>query len=414
MIIYALFFGQPHMKIFKDSFIYLFGELFAKALPFLLLPYLTRKLGVVGFGEMSYYQTILSLLTLFLGLSQDGALTRYFYFYGKRNLHNLMRTGYGYIFILTCFGLIFSWWQQSLLLAAVVCAAASQTVLSTQLAWRQCQKRALAYTAIQTANGILCSALTIVILEITAMQPVAMRFLAVFLGNAIVAIIAYCLVQKEKKTRITWRRMWLSGCYLVSFGAPLLFHHASNFAKGQLDRIIIYQHFSAEKLGIYAAALQIASILSVLLMAINKATVPYYYQSLKNNRLNAKQIRRYALIATFISPIFALIAYALPETTFTWFLGAKYAGVHNYIYLFLLGYGLTIPYFLLVNYLFYHGKNQLISLISLTSTAVYLVALLALTSLGLHWIAWAMVVGNASILPILYYFVREPQTQPEK
>ncbi len=53
------------MKILKDSFIYLFGELFAKALPFLLLPYLTRKLGVAGFGELSFYQTVFSLLVIF-------------------------------------------------------------------------------------------------------------------------------------------------------------------------------------------------------------------------------------------------------------------------------------------------------------------------------------------------------------
>lgn len=396
------------MKILKDSFIYLFGELFAKALPFLLLPYLTRKLGVAGFGEMSYYQTILSLLALFFGFSQDGALTRYFYFYGKRNLRNLMYTGYGYVFLLTCFGFIFSWWQQSLILAAVIGAAASQSILNTQLAWRQCQKRALAYTAIQTASGILTSILTVAILETTTSQPVAMRFVALILGNVMVATIAYYFVKKEKKSHITWRRIWLSGCYIVSFGAPLLLHHASNFAKGQLDRVMIYQHYSVEELGIYAAALQVSAILSVLLMAVNKAVVPHYYQALKQGSLNAHRVRQYAIITTLVSPIFALVAYCLPESLFTWFLGANYVGTHDYICLFLIGYGLTLPYFLLVNYLFYHGKNKLISLISLASTAAYLIALFGFTPLGLRWIPWAMIVGNASILPILYYFVREP------
>nr|WP_244773651.1 oligosaccharide flippase family protein [Alysiella crassa]UOP08014.1 oligosaccharide flippase family protein [Alysiella crassa] len=187
------------MKLLKDSAIYLFGELFAKALPFLLLPYLTRKLGVAGFGELSYYQTILSLLALFFGFSQDGALTRYYYFYGKRNLANLMLTGYSYIALLACFGLIFAWAQNSLVLAAVVCAAATQSILATQLAWRQCQKRALAYTAIQTASGVFGSLLTILLLETTTNQPIAMRFAALVLANALVSMIAYRLVQKEKK-----------------------------------------------------------------------------------------------------------------------------------------------------------------------------------------------------------------------
>ena len=50
--------------ILKDSVIYLIGEIVAKIFPFLLLPYLSRKLGVNGFGELSYYQTILSLLII--------------------------------------------------------------------------------------------------------------------------------------------------------------------------------------------------------------------------------------------------------------------------------------------------------------------------------------------------------------
>lgn len=142
-------------------------------------------------------------------------------------------------------------------------------------------------------------------------------------------------------------------------------------------------------------------------MAVNKAIVPHYYQALKQGSLNAHHVRQYAIIATIVSPIFALVAYCLPESLFTWFLGANYVGTHGYICLFLIGYGLTLPYFLLVNYLFYHGKNKLISLISLASTAAYLIALFGLTPLGLRWIPWAMIVGNASILPILYYFVRE-------
>ena len=84
------------MKLLKDSLIYLLGELAAKALPFLLLPYLTRKFGAAGYGDLSYWQTLLSLLVIVFSLSQDGALTRYFYVYGKRNLPGVMLAGYGY------------------------------------------------------------------------------------------------------------------------------------------------------------------------------------------------------------------------------------------------------------------------------------------------------------------------------
>ena len=62
------------MRVIKDSVIYLIGELSAKSIPFLMLPYLTRKLGPDGFGELSYYLTWLALFAIFIGLSQELSL----------------------------------------------------------------------------------------------------------------------------------------------------------------------------------------------------------------------------------------------------------------------------------------------------------------------------------------------------
>ena len=401
-----IFQSSLHMKILKDSAVYLLGELFAKALPFLLLPYLTRKLGAAGFGELSYYQTVLSLLALAFGLSQDGAITRYFYFYGKRNLPNVLRTGGLYTLALTLFGLLFAWWRQSWILGFVVLTAGSQTLLGTQLAWRQCQKRALSYVAIQISSSALSAVLTVLLLECTAYQPVAMRFAALCSVNFAVAAAAYCWANQKQPAHFTRRRALHSLRYILAFGLPLLLHHASGFVKGQLDRIIIYRMYSAAELGVYAAALQLAGILSIILMAVNKATVPYYYHAIEQKKITARRVRRWAWLGLCAAPLFAAAVWCMPESWFVWFLGPQYIGAHHYIVLFTLGYALTIPYYLLVNYLFYFGKNSLISSISLLSAAIYLLILFAVAQLGMAWLPWAMVAGNLAILPILYYFVR--------
>lgn len=400
------------MKILKDSLIYLIGELIAKALPFLLLPYLTRKLGTAGFGELSYFQTVCALLIIVFGLSQDGAVTRYFYVYGKRFLPRIILAGYVYTALGTALALLFALWQQSWVIAAVALAAAAQTILGVQLAYRQCQKRALSYTAIQIASGVGTSLLTVVLLELTESAPVTMRFFALFLGNVLVSLCAFYSVKQELKqanwfsgSLKTWR---LSGSYVLAFGAPLLLHHFSGFAKGQLDRILIYHYFSSEQLGVYAAAYQLAAVLSILLMAINKATVPHIYQALKQGSLNATRVRRWSLLSLLIAPIPALIAYCIPESFLLWLLGKQYIGVHAFWVVFTLGFGLTIPYFLLVNFLFYHGQNKRIALISVLSTLIYLAVLFATAASGsLFAMAFAMVAGNMAILPLLYYYVRE-------
>ena len=108
------------MQLLKDSAIYVIGELFSKIVPFLLLPYLSRKLGVEGFGELSYYQTYLALFGIFLLLGQDGAVARYFYFYGKRSLDLVVRSGYAYTIVIGSLMLLVCWLLKAEIMACIL------------------------------------------------------------------------------------------------------------------------------------------------------------------------------------------------------------------------------------------------------------------------------------------------------
>lgn len=153
------------MKILKDSFIYLIGELLNKVLPFLLLPYLTRKLGAEGFGELSYYLTILALLSIFIGLSQDGAVTRYFYFYGNKALDLIIKVGYLYNIIFSSICLLIAWVLKSEIIAYITLIATVNSFLSVQLAIRQVQKQPIPYIIIQFLSSVSMVILTICMLE---------------------------------------------------------------------------------------------------------------------------------------------------------------------------------------------------------------------------------------------------------
>lgn len=397
------------MKILKDSALYLAGEILAKALPFLLLPYLSRKLGVAGFGELAFWQTVTAALLIVFGFSQDGAVARYYHVYGHRNLATLIRVAYGYTLMTTALGLLVALACSSLLLAAAVLAAAGQAMLATQLSLRQSQKQAAAYTLIHIGSGLFTSLLTVWLLEATHGQPVLMRMAAIILGNAAVVTAA---IWRSRRTlppaRTSWRQWRLAAAYLGAFGLPLLLHHFSYFSKGQLDRVLIYRYYGADDLGLYAAAYQLASILGVILMALNKAVVPYYYQALKQRRADALQVRRWALWALCLSPVAPLILYLLPESLLLWFLGDAYRGVQTYAVVFVWGFALTLPYFILCNYLFYFGKNAHIATASIVSAAIYLLVLLCLLPWGLAWLPWAMVSANCVILPLLWRQIKPP------
>ncbi|MCU4709294.1 oligosaccharide flippase family protein [Acinetobacter pittii] len=397
------------MKVLKDSFIYLIGELFAKSLPFLMLPYLTRKLGPDGFGELSYYLTMLSLFGIFVGLSQDGAVTRYFYFYGKKALNTVVKAGYLFNIAISFILLLGCWWFKAEIMAYVVLATMFQSFVNVQLALRQCQKQPLKYIIIQIILSLTNVLFTIGALEYFTQELVAYRILAIVFANLTTFLIASLVLGDlfRDNYRFTMYRLHLGLLYLFSFGFPLILHQTSIFIKGQLDRIFIYQQYTKSELGIYSAGVQIALVLPIIFMALNKAIVPHYYQALKNSTLALPQIKKYTLLSLPLSILPAVVGWLIPEQLYQFFLGKEYGASKYFTVIFLLGYGLTMPYLILVNYLFYHAKNKLISLVSFASSLLYIIALYGFSQLELEWIPFALILSNLFMLVVLWNIVKK-------
>lgn len=394
------------MSVFKDGVIYLAGELLNKALPFLLMPYLTRKLGVAGFGELSYYLTILALLSIFIGLSQEGALTRYYYFYGKKAVPMIIKAGYFYNFAFSLICLLVCWFvYKSEILVFVTLIASFNSLLKVQLAIHQCQKQPKSYVLIQLINSFAIVGFTIFIMEFFSGDQVFNRILALMFGGVFTFFLTYLFINKKYKSKkeFSVRQYKLGLVYLFSFGLPLVFHQLSSFMKGQVDRIFIYKAFTPDDLGVYSAGAQIASILTILLLAINKAILPYYYEALKNKKLNIIKIKKYTLLSFLLIGFPALINLILPVQVFDWFLGSGFVGVKYYITLFLVGYGLMLPYLILVNYFFYYAKNGLISLITFSNSILYLILLIVLVNyFDVIYIPYALIISNLVLIVVLW------------
>jgi O-antigen/teichoic acid export membrane protein len=400
------------MKVLKDSFIYLMGELFAKSLPFLMLPYLTRKLGPDGFGELSYYLTMLSLFGIFVGLSQDGAVTRYFYFYGKRALNTVVKAGYLFNIAISFILLLVCWWFKTEIMAYVVLATMFQSFVNVQLALRQCQKQPLKYIIIQIILSLTNVLFTIAALEYFSQDLVAYRILAIVIANFTTFVIASLILGDlfRDNYRFTWQRLRLGLFYIFSFGLPLILHQSSFFVKGQLDRIFIYQQYSKAELGVYSAGVQIAAVLPIILMALNKAIVPYYYQGLKDNSLTIAKIKKYTLYSLPLSILPAVVGWLLPEQVYLWFLGQSYVGSKYYVVMYLLGFGANLPYLMLVNYFFFHGKNLMISKITTLSSIVYLVFLYFFAKESVELIPYALLISNFVLLIVFWKRVENART----
>ena len=73
-------------KLFFDAGVYGFGSILNAAIPFFIMPILTRNLTPVDYGIVSMFNVLLNFTLPFIGVSTNSAIARYYYDKEKVNL----------------------------------------------------------------------------------------------------------------------------------------------------------------------------------------------------------------------------------------------------------------------------------------------------------------------------------------
>ncbi len=399
------------MAIVKDSIIYVAGEVFSKLLPFLLLPYLARKLGVEEYGELANALAYVAILYVIISLGQQGVITRYFYRYGKRGIQRLLTVCYLYstiVVIVLCF---FSTYTEYGAIANLSIAAFVQGILSVQLSLKQCQRKALQYSLIQVVNGLITAFVVFIGFEFYDVGH--LHYINSIIISGAISLFLLCLFDTKKLIKFfgcfRFDKFFTFNIYFFSFGLPLTFHLFANVIKSHFDKIIIYNQFSASDLGIYSAGYQLAAVYYLFILSVNRAVVPYMYSALKQKSLTYKSIIKYFHISLFLFFVPSLFVFFIPEVVFDFVFGADFGGAKIFTVIFLLGFGLSVPYLLLVNLLFYYGKNGAVAICTFSSTLVYLFLVFIFSKISIDIIPLSLFVSNIVSVTLLYYYAKKTE-----
>ncbi|MFJ5358500.1 oligosaccharide flippase family protein [Pectobacterium sp. CHL-2024] len=392
------------MSLLKEGSLYVLGELINKAMPFLLIPFLTKSLGAQGYGELAFYQVIVAVVSLFIGMSQDGAISRCYYHYGRRVVYYISITGISFSLIICsmlCFSFYFFNFKAEYLLCILL--ATLSCLMGAQLSLKQCQRRVKIYFLAQAINAVLTTLL--VVLFFTYKCASVTYFLFSSSIGTFVALF-FLLANDYKKIlsiRINNNYFKHSFFYLFGYGLPLILHQIGLLSKGQVDRLLIYAKFSPESLGVYAVGSQIATMYLVFLMILNKTLLPYYYSALKDGRMNRNKVLYYcrlSFLSIFIPAVFFM---CIPSSIYDFLLGVQFHGVKYFIVLFAICFGLNAPYLILVNYFFYHGRNKVIGVISISSALIYVILVYLFSEVDIKYIPLSLFVSNLYMIIVLYY-----------
>lgn len=392
-------------KVLKDVIVYLFGDIIAKLIPFLIIPYLTNVLGPADFGELSYYIAISTFLSSLINFGQDVTYTKTKFKYDERISFFILTFGFYlsvFLFILLIIYSV-SFKLSSLHILSVI-VSFSMYSLNKMYSFAQVNFKVNNYVLVQIFNGLFISLITVLVFD-NICGSVESRLIIIAVGNI---LSTYMIIFLQKKDlvfkKVKRKKLIIRYFFYNSF--PIFLHGVILASKGAIDKMIIFSKYNPEFLGSYSLGFQISSIYGLLLISINKSLMPTYFQFLRKNPNSHNFIIYCSLISLIIAPLSYIITLQIPNFIYVWVFGEGFSDLSNLIALLISALSLQIPYFILGNYLIYKGKNYYLATSTAVSTIIYLNALYFLEEMSLDMIAIVFLFCNLIHVAYLFFIIR--------
>lgn len=370
--------GVWRSGLFRAAGTYGLFSLINSAVPFFLLPVMTRYLTPEDYGIVAVFGVMVSLLIPFVGLNSCGSFSRAYFAPDRFNSGRYMGTVIifsliTWIIVCTLSGAFntslsaFFSFPSDWMWAIPVTALAAILSQVMQVSW-QVRERPMSYGIFQNARTISevgCALLFVVILGMGWRGRVLSRVL-VSLFFACTSL--YILIRK-KWFVFSFDKAYLS--HALRFGIPLIPHSLAGILNTSIDRLFITNMIGIADTGLYTVGYQMGAVIGLAAAAFNQAYVPWLFRKLNMNSEREKvTIVRFTYLYFFVIISAAFILGALAPLLMDILVGTKFQGSSAYVIWIALGYSFDGMYYMVVNYIFYVEKTHLLAMVTFMGALV--------------------------------------------
>ena len=389
----------------KNSSIYVFSSIASAAIPFILLPILTRYLTPAEYGQIAMFTIFTSALAAIIGLSVHGAANRR-YFDESVNTTELARFNGNCLFILlvsTSIALFLLLFIDYLLadylgiptlwvylgILSVFCSF----ILNIRLGQWQIRGKAKRYGILQISNALVVLLFSLLFVISMKLGPDG-RIYGIVSTSLIIAVLSYYTLRNDQLILFKYNREDIN--YALSFGVPLIPHVLGGFLLLSVDRLVINKELGLEMTGIYMVAINLGSALNIIFNSINKAYSPWLFAQLKEGK---QCIKRVIVKKTYLYFVFlvlmAALSFLIAPPILKLIVGEKFHQAADVLPLIITGQIFIGMYFMVTNYIFYIKKTKYLSYVTISSGAINVVLLLLLIPhYGINGAALAFLIAN--------------------
>lgn len=370
-------------NLLRDSILYTGSNAVNSAIPFLLLPILTRLLSPADFGVVAMFQLGVSILVPLIGLNGHSAIGRQYYEHEGIDFPAYVNSCLALAGLTVLPFLILSFTRNQMLssllgvppswLWALPVVALGQFVTAITLVHWQVRQEPLrfgGFRAVQTALNMGLSLLLITAFHLAWRGRVLGEVVAT--GAVGVATIFF-LVRSGWVKRTPVRMIYMK--HAAIYGGNLVPHTIGSLLITMSDRFLIKELIDVRSVGIYFAGYQIGMAISLLQNSFNQAWIPWLFERLKrNNDVDRREVVKvtYAYIvgiAGLAAGVALLAPYFVP-----FFLGPRYASSVVVVKWIAFGYAFNGMYKMVANYLYFTGQTYYLS-VATVATGLFNVGL---------------------------------------
>lgn len=370
------------LKRFKSgSFIsgasvYFASNIINAAIPFALLPILTRYLEPSEYGQIAMFQVFVGALGALVGVNVAGAAVR-------KNYDSNNSTAEIRVFIASClqillfttFIALFAVWlfKDSLYkfigldpiwLILAVLVAAGAVIIGIRLSQWQALKKSIKFGVLQISRsgfGMLLSLLLVVVF----LQGAGGYIESQVWTTILFSVVSLWLLRSDGLLSFfTWNPRYIREA--LSFGVPLIPHVGGVFLLASVDRFIINDQLGIAKAGVYMVAVQISLSFVIFFDSINKAYVPWLFERLRRDVHQEKQeIVRNTYVWYLVIVFGVILSFWIGPLFVVLIAGKDYAEAGSVIGWLALGQGFSGMYLMVTNYIFYSKRTGMLSFVTL-------------------------------------------------
>lgn len=312
----------------KATLWYTIANILVKGVALLSTPIFTRVMTEEQYGTFSVFQSwyniiiIFTSMNIFLGGYTKGLL-KYKDYRDQYTSSSLAMTS----LITCCWGVVYlanvKFWTGILQLSPILMAAMfiELLIMPAFEFWSARSRFEYHYKKFVFASvwmSIFSIVLGVVAVLNTKQRVEARVFTDVF-AKATVAIPIFLLLIFRGKT-IFHKEYWK---YNFLFNIPLIPHYLSNYALNQSDRLMISRMIGNAQAAYYSVAYTIATMMNLVVTAINNALTPFIYQSINSGK--SKDIKKTTAPAFLIMALMCIITMAFAPELIMIFAGRNYS-----------------------------------------------------------------------------------------